>query len=106
MRFATPSGRDTLSAEKINASDSTFILVDATREDRVPPGTGTAEAAKKAASRSYSSAAAASSSAEVHMVRYGCICLLLIVAAVFSGAEQAFTLFCAARFHRLHCQDD
>lgn len=68
VRFATPqagapsarSGRDgvesrgTIPAGELNTfSTSTFVLADAAREGRVPPGTGTSEAAKTTKSRSY-----------------------------------------------------
>jgi hypothetical protein len=54
VRWAAANGRGAVLAQELNApSDSRFLLSDATRESRVPPGTGTSEAAKKSASRTY-----------------------------------------------------
>jgi hypothetical protein len=54
VRWAAANGRGAVLAQELNApSDSKFLLSDATRESRVPPGTGTSEAAKKSASRTY-----------------------------------------------------
>ena len=54
VRWAAPSGRGSVPARELNMpSTSTFILTDAVRETRVPAGTGTSDAAKKSASRTY-----------------------------------------------------
>jgi hypothetical protein len=54
VRWAAPSGRGSVPARELNTpSASTFILTDAVREARVPAGTGTSDAAKKSASRTY-----------------------------------------------------
>jgi hypothetical protein len=58
VRMAAQGARGTVAPADLNTpSDSTFILVDAVRETRVPPGTGTSETAKKATSRTYRLAA-------------------------------------------------
>ena len=54
VRSATANGRGALPTEELNApSDSKFVLVNAAREERVPPGTGTSEAAKQPTSQMY-----------------------------------------------------
>jgi hypothetical protein len=56
VRFASPQGqgRGAGPAGELNSfSNSTFILTDAAREGRVPPGTGTSEVAKTTKSRTY-----------------------------------------------------
>jgi len=54
VRWAAPNGRESVPAQELNTpSTSTFILTDAVREARVPAGTGTSDAAKKSASRTY-----------------------------------------------------
>jgi len=54
VRWATPNGRGSVPAPELNTpSTSTFILTEAVREARVPAGTGTSDAAKKSASRTY-----------------------------------------------------
>ena len=58
VRWAAPNGRGTVPLEELNVpSDAKFVLVDAAREARVPPGTGTSDTAKKSASRTYRLAA-------------------------------------------------
>jgi hypothetical protein len=58
VRYASPQGRGAGAAAELNAfSSSAFVLADAVREGRVPPGAGTSEAAKTAKSRSYRLAA-------------------------------------------------
>jgi hypothetical protein len=58
VRFASPQGRGAVPAGELNSfSSSMFVLADAVREGRVPPGAGTSEAAKTAKSRSYRLAA-------------------------------------------------
>jgi hypothetical protein len=54
VRSAMPDGRGSVTAQELNAlSTSTFVLTNAARVMRVPPGTGTSDAAKKSASRTY-----------------------------------------------------
>jgi hypothetical protein len=54
VRFATPDGRGSVSAQELNEpSTSKFVLTNAARVMRVPPGTGTSDSAKKSASQSY-----------------------------------------------------
>ena len=54
VRWAAPNGRGAVPTEELNTpSSSTFVLVNAAREARVPPGTGTSDMAKKSASQSY-----------------------------------------------------
>jgi len=54
VRFATPDGRGSVSSQELNTfSTSTFVLSNAARVDRVPPGTGTSDAAKKSAGQTY-----------------------------------------------------
>ena len=54
VRWAAPNGRGSVPAQELNTpSTSTFILTDAVREARVPAGTGTSDAAKKSAGRTY-----------------------------------------------------
>ena len=54
VRWAAANGRGTVPTDELNApSDSKFVLVNAAREDRVPPGTGSSDAAKQSTSRTY-----------------------------------------------------
>jgi hypothetical protein len=54
VRWAAPDGRASVPAQELNTpSSSTFVLTNATRVMRVPPGTGTSESAKKSASQTY-----------------------------------------------------
>lgn len=54
VRWAAPGGRGSVAAQELNTlSTSTFVLANATRVMRVPPGTGTSEAAKKSANQTY-----------------------------------------------------
>ena len=54
LRWASPNGRGSVPAQELNAaSTSAFVLTSATRVARVPPGTGTSDAAKKSASQTY-----------------------------------------------------
>jgi hypothetical protein len=54
VRWAAANGRGGVPTEELDApSDAKFLLADASREQRVPPGTGTSDAAKQAASRMY-----------------------------------------------------
>ena len=54
VRWAATSGRGSVPAAALNMpSTSTFILTDAVREARVPAGTGTSDAARRSASRTY-----------------------------------------------------
>ena len=54
VRWATADGRGAVPPDELNApSDSKFLLVNAAREERVPPGTGTSDAAKQSASQMY-----------------------------------------------------
>ena len=54
VRFATPDGRGSVPSQELNTpSTSTFVLSNAARVDRVPPGTGTSDAAKKSAGQTY-----------------------------------------------------
>ena len=54
VRWAAPDGRGSVSTQELNTlSSSTFLLANATRVARVPPGTGTSDAAKKSASQTY-----------------------------------------------------
>ena len=54
VRWAAPDGRGTVPAQELNTlSTSTFVLTNAARVPRVPPGTGTSDAAKKSASQTY-----------------------------------------------------
>ena len=58
LRFATPQGRGTVPPGELNTfTNSTFVLADAVRESRVPPGTGTSDVAKTAKNRTYRLAA-------------------------------------------------
>src|SRR5438552_4232399 len=51
VRWAAPDGRGSVPTQELNTlSSSTFLLANATRVARVPPGTGTSDAAKKSAS--------------------------------------------------------
>ena len=54
VRWATANGRGAVLADELNApSDSKFLLVNAAREERVPPGTGTSDAAKQSTNKTY-----------------------------------------------------
>ena len=54
VRWAAADGRGSVPAEELNiTSSSTFVLANATRVMRVPPGTGTSDSAKKSASQIY-----------------------------------------------------
>ena len=54
VRWATPDGRGSVAAQELNIlSSSTFVLANAARVMRVPPGTGTSDSAKKSASQTY-----------------------------------------------------
>ena len=54
VRWASPDGRGSVPAQELNTvSTSTFVLTNAARVARVPPGTGTSDAAKKSASQTY-----------------------------------------------------
>ncbi len=54
LRWASPSGRGSVPAQELNApSTSAFVLTNAARVTRVPPGTGTSDSAKKSASQTY-----------------------------------------------------
>ena len=54
VRWATPDGRGSVPTQELNTlSSSTFLLANATRVARVPPGTGTSDVAKKSASQTY-----------------------------------------------------
>jgi len=54
VRWATANGRGAVPTDELNApSDSKFLLVNAAREERVPPGTGTSDAAKQSGSQMY-----------------------------------------------------
>ena len=54
VRWAVANGRGAVPTDELNApSDSKFLLVTAAREERVPPGTGTSDAAKQSASQTY-----------------------------------------------------
>jgi hypothetical protein len=54
VRWAAPDGRGSVPAQELNApSASTFVLTNAARVSRVPPGTGTSDSAKQSASQRY-----------------------------------------------------
>ena len=54
VQWATANGRGVVPADELNApSDSKFLLINAAREERVPPGTGTSDAAKQSTSKMY-----------------------------------------------------
>ena len=54
VRWAAPGGRGSVPAQELNTlSTSTFVLSNAARVARVPPGTGTSDAAKKSAGQTY-----------------------------------------------------
>ena len=54
VRWAAPDGRGSVTSQDLNTtSSSTFVLTNATRVMRVPPGTGTSDSAKKPASPTY-----------------------------------------------------
>ena len=54
VRRAAPDGRGSVPAQELNTlSTSTFVLTNAARVTRVPPGTGTSDAAKKSAGQTY-----------------------------------------------------
>ena len=55
------SGRGAAAVDPNEPSDSTYVLTNAQRENRVPPGTGTSGAAAASASRTYRLAAINSS---------------------------------------------
>ena len=54
VRWAAPDGRGSIPTQELNTlSTSTFVLSNAARVARVPPGTGTSDAAKKSAGQTY-----------------------------------------------------
>jgi hypothetical protein len=54
VRWAVPDGRGSIPVQELNTtSSSTFVLTNATRVMRVPPGTGTSDSARKSASSTY-----------------------------------------------------
>jgi hypothetical protein len=54
VRWAAANGRGAVPTDELNApSDSKFLLVNAAREERLPPGTGTSYDAKQSASQMY-----------------------------------------------------
>ena len=54
VRWAVTDGRGSVPAQDLNTlSSSTFVLTNAVRAMRVPPGTGTSDSAKKSASQTY-----------------------------------------------------
>jgi hypothetical protein len=54
VRWAAPDGRGSVPSQELNTpSSSTFVLTNAARVTRVPPGTGTSDSAKKPASQTY-----------------------------------------------------
>jgi len=54
VRSAMPDGRGSVTAQELDTlSTSTFVLTNAARVMRVPPGTGTSDSAKKTASQTY-----------------------------------------------------
>jgi hypothetical protein len=54
VRWAAPDGRGSVPTQELNTlSTSTFVLANAARVTRVPPGTGTSDAAKKSAGQTY-----------------------------------------------------
>jgi hypothetical protein len=54
VRWAAPDGRGAIPAPALDTvSASTFVLTNAARVTRVPPGTGTSDSAKKSASQTY-----------------------------------------------------
>ena len=54
VRWAAPDGRGSVPAQELNTpSTSTFVLTNAARVTRVPPGTGTSDAAKKSGGQTY-----------------------------------------------------
>jgi hypothetical protein len=54
VRWAAPDGRGSVPAQELNtSSSSTFVLTNAARVTRVPPGTGTSDAAKKSSGQTY-----------------------------------------------------
>jgi hypothetical protein len=58
VKWAAPDGRGSVPAQDLNTpSSSTFVLTNAARVMRVPPGTGTSDSAKKSASQTYRLAA-------------------------------------------------
>jgi len=58
VRWATANGQGAVPTDDLNApSDSKFLLVNAARAQRVPPGTGTSAAAKQSISQMYRLAA-------------------------------------------------
>ena len=54
VRWAAANGRGAVTADELNApSDAKFLLVNAAREERVPPGTGTSDTAKQSTRQMY-----------------------------------------------------
>jgi hypothetical protein len=54
VRWAAPDGRGAVAVQDLNTfSSTTFVLTNAARVARVPPGTGTSDLAKKSASQTY-----------------------------------------------------
>ena len=54
VRWAAANGRGAVTSDELNApSDSKFVLVNAAREERVPPGTGSSDVAKQPTSQTY-----------------------------------------------------
>ena len=54
VRWAAPDGRGSVPAQELSTlSTSTFVLANAARVTRVPPGTGTSDSAKNSASQTY-----------------------------------------------------
>ena len=54
VRWAAADGRGSVPAQELNTpSSSTFVLINATRVTRVPPGTGTSDSAKKPVGQTY-----------------------------------------------------
>ena len=54
VQRAASDGRGSVPSQELNTlSTSTFVLTNAARVDRVPPGTGTSDAAKKSAGQTY-----------------------------------------------------
>lgn len=54
VRSSAPDGRASVTAQELNTfTSSTFVLTNAARVMRVPPGTGTSDSAKKSASPTY-----------------------------------------------------
>jgi hypothetical protein len=54
VRLAAPDGRGSVPAQELNTlSTSTFVLTNAARVARVPPGMGTSDAAKRSTGQTY-----------------------------------------------------